>query len=82
MLFLNEMDNSLGVIQLKNDNRPPLDDEARERIARIKQERAIADEIADAMGETEEKPRNQIRNVVRYCGIEFAQEVYQDMLNI
>lgn len=76
------MDNSLGVIQLKNANRPPLDDEAKERIARIKQERAVADEIADAMGETEEKPRNQIRNVVRYCGIEFAQEVYQDMLNI
>lgn len=79
---LNEKDNSLGVIQLKNANRPPLDDEARERIERIKRERAVADEIADAMGETEDKPRNQIRNVVRFCGIEFAQEVYRDMLDI
>ncbi|MDX2077629.1 MAG: phosphorylated adapter RNA export RNA-binding domain-containing protein [bacterium] len=63
-------------------DRPPLDDEARDRIDRIKRERAFADEISDALGETQEKPRNQIRNVVRYCGIEFTQAIYDDMLEI
>lgn len=64
------------------NDRPPLDDEARERIDRIKRERAVADEISDALGETQDKPRNQIRNVVRYCGIEFAQQAYNDMQEI
>jgi len=92
VLLLNQKDNFLGVVPLGQKNRtpnknrthdrPPLDDEARERIERIKKERAIADEISDALGETQDKPRNQIRNVVRYCGIDFAQQVYDDMIEI
>ncbi len=65
-----------------HDNRPPLDDEAKERIERIKRERAFADSLADALGETQEKPRNQVRNVARYCGTNFTQQVYDDMLEI
>lgn len=76
------MDNSPGVTQLKKKQRPSPNPEAKARQARIRQENLVAEEIAKAMGETEDKPRTQIRNVIRLCGIPFTQAAYEDALKI
>jgi hypothetical protein len=39
-----------------------------------------AQQIAEALGETEEQPRRQINDIVELCGIEFAQSMLQATL--
>ena len=48
----------------------------------FKEAKVIARKIAEQLGESEAKPFNQIANIVKHCGVEFAQEVLRDCLDI
>lgn len=43
---------------------------------------AVANEIADQLGESEKKPRRQIYNIVSVCGVEFSRQLLNDTLEI
>ncbi|MEO8609113.1 MAG: phosphorylated adapter RNA export RNA-binding domain-containing protein [Chloroflexota bacterium] len=43
---------------------------------------ALAQQIAETLGEMERKPRAQITAIVKQCGIEFAQNLFQETLTI
>lgn len=41
-----------------------------------------ANKIADALGETEEQPRQQIERIVYFCGIDFARCIFEETLMV
>lgn len=47
-----------------------------------KEAKALAKEIAQQLGETEPKPRYQIARIIMLCGIEFAQEMVKQALEV
>ncbi|MFW5748446.1 MAG: phosphorylated adapter RNA export RNA-binding domain-containing protein [Chloroflexota bacterium] len=47
-----------------------------------KDTQAVIKEIADTLGESERKPLKQIENIVKLCGVLFAQKVLEDTLEI
>jgi hypothetical protein len=46
------------------------------------EKQVAAQQIAEALGETEAQPRRQIQDIVALCGIEFAQSILQATLEI
>lgn len=44
--------------------------------------KAVAQEIAAQLGETEGKPLKQIASIVHHCGVEFAQNLLQETLEV
>jgi hypothetical protein len=43
-----------------------------------KEIRAMANEVADELGETDNKPRKQLANIIYRCGVEFVQDVLKE----
>jgi hypothetical protein len=41
---------------------------------------AVATEIADALGETTNKPRRQIKQIVELCGVDFSRELFAETM--
>jgi hypothetical protein len=43
-----------------------------------KEIRAMANEVADELGETNDKPRKQLANIINRCGIDFVQDILKE----